>query len=71
MNDADCIERAVRLRQMMNEYLRNRTPQQRDRIMQIHLAQARGPLANALLLRQMANFMIRAKKAQREDPDDE
>jgi hypothetical protein len=71
MNDAGNTERAMRLRQKMNEYLRSRTPQERDRTMQIHLAQARGPVANALLLRQMTNFMLRIKKAQKKDSDDE
>ncbi len=64
MNDQESIERAVRLRRMMNEYLRNRTPQERDRTMQIHLAQARGSVANVLGLRQMTNFIMQMRRAQ-------
>jgi hypothetical protein len=37
---------------MMNERLRSMTPQERDRTMQIHLAQARGVVRNGDLLRQ-------------------
>ena len=65
-NDPDTIDRAVRLRQMTAEYLRSMTPQERDRLMQIHLAQARGPEANAMLLRRMTASMLRIKKAQQE-----
>lgn len=61
--DAATIERAMRLRRMMNEHLRNMSPQERDRSMQIHLAQARGPEANAFLLCEMTDVMLRIKKA--------
>ncbi len=64
--DADIIKRAMRLRRMTAEYLRAMTPQERDRMMQIHLAQARGPLANMMLLRRMTATMVRIKKAQQD-----
>ncbi len=64
MSDTDTIKRAERLRRMMNEYIRTMTPQERDRMMQVHLAQARGPVANARLLRAMTNFWLRVKKNQ-------
>ncbi len=69
--DQDMIKRATRLRQMMNEFLRKMTPQERDRKMQIHLAQARGSVANALGLRQMTNFMMQMKQAQMKGPSDD
>jgi len=53
------LERADRLRQLMNDAIRNLSPQERDRRMQIHLAQARGPLANAKLLCDATNLAIR------------
>ncbi|MHC4696093.1 MAG: hypothetical protein ACYTFA_05045 [Planctomycetota bacterium] len=62
MSDQENIERAVRLRRMMNEYLRNRTPQERDRIMQVYLAQARGPVRNVMLLCDMTGMLLRARK---------
>jgi hypothetical protein len=55
-------ERAVKLRQMTAEYLRNMTPQQRDRMMQVHLAQARGPIGNITLLRRLTASMLRIKR---------
>ncbi len=61
INDPDTIKRAYRVRELMNEYLCNRTPQERDRIMQIHLAQARGTAANAHLLCQAMDFGIRIR----------
>lgn len=51
-HDRANVERATRLCQMMNDRLRTMTPQERDRMMQIHLAQARGPVRNGDLLRQ-------------------
>ncbi len=63
--DDDTVKRAMRQCELMNEYLRTMTPQQRDRNMQVHLAQARGPVGNAILLRQMTGMMIRLKQAQR------
>lgn len=60
---SDTAERAVKLRKMTADYLRNVTPQERDRTMQAHLAQARGPVANITLLRKMTATMLRIKKA--------
>lgn len=62
----DATERAVRLRRMTAEYLRAMSPQERDRMMQVHLAQARGPAKNLELLRSMTAMMVRIRKAQRE-----
>ena len=64
--DPDTLERAVRLRRMTAEYLRAMSPQERDRMMQVHLAQARGPAKNLELLRSMTAMMVRIRKAQRE-----
>ncbi len=64
--DPDTLERAVRLRLMTAEYLRAMSPQERDRMMQVHLAQARGPAKNLELLRSMTAMMVRIRKAQRE-----
>ena len=57
-------ERAMQVRRIMNESLRQRTPQDRDRTMQVHMAQARGATANAFLLRCAMNFAIRLRKTQ-------
>ena len=57
------LDRAMHLRRMMNEFLRGRSPQERDRMIQSHLAQARGPVMNALLLRKTTNAMLLANAA--------
>ncbi len=64
--DPDTLERAVRLRRMTAEYLRAMSPQERDRMMQVHLAQARGPQKNLELLRRMTAMMVQIKKARQE-----
>ncbi len=64
--DPDTLERAVRLRRMTADYLRAMSPQERDRMMQVHLAQARGPAKNLELLRSMTAMMVRIKKARQE-----
>ena len=64
--DPDTLERALRLRRMTAEYLRAMSPQERDRMMQVHLAQARGPAKNLELLRSMTAMMVRIRKAQRQ-----
>lgn len=51
-DDPDTAKRATKLCEMMNDLLRKMTPQERDRTMQIHLAQARGVHRNGDLLRQ-------------------
>lgn len=68
--DPEDIERAGRVRELMNDYLRNMTPQERDRRMQIHLAQARGPVMNGYLLRKAMDFGLRIRAGRDvEDPD--
>ena len=64
------VEQEIRRRfallcRMTGDYLSNMSPQQRDRMMQVHLAQARGPVANITLLRQATAAMLRIKKAQK------
>lgn len=60
--EEETAERAARLRQMMNDYIRSMTPQERDRMMQVHLAQARGPMHNAKLLCQMTSILLLARQ---------
>ena len=62
MHHPDDIQRAIKLRKIMNDYIRNKTPQERDRMMQIHLAQARGTKMNAQLLRHSMNAMLQRKQ---------
>lgn len=62
-NDQGTSARAVQLRKMTRDMLANMTPQERDRMVQQHLAQARGPVRNAILLRQMTAMLLRARKA--------
>lgn len=57
--------RALRLRQLMNRAIADQTPQDRDRMMQVHLAQARGPEANAVALRRLMDFAIRLGRLRR------
>lgn len=59
--DPEAIERVLKLRAIMNDWLRRRSAQQRDRDMQVHLAEARGPIQNAFLLRHAYNFAIRLR----------
>jgi len=66
--DPEAMERVLKLRALMNDWLRKRTAQQRDREMQGHLAEARGPIQNALLLRHAYNFAIRLRSS-RTDPE--
>ncbi len=65
LNDPDTIERAMRLRRIMNEFVTTMTPQERDRVMQVHLAQARGPVRNAMLLCEMTAMLLRARQSAR------
>ena len=62
-NDNDTVERAMRLRRMIADRLKNMTPQEQDRLMQTYMAQARGPIGNAMVLRQMAAAIARAREA--------
>ena len=63
-SDKDAMARAMRVRELMNDVIRNTSAQERDRRMQVHLAQARGPVANAVLLRSSIALMLRMKGAQ-------
>lgn len=65
--DPEAMERVLKLRAMMNNWLRSRTAQQRDRDMQVHLAEARGPIQNAFLLRHAYNFAIRLRSIRLRD----
>jgi hypothetical protein len=57
MNDEerDIVRKFRQLCRMTDEYFNNMSPQDRDRMMQVHLAQARGPVRNGDLLRQAAD----------------
>ena len=66
IDDPDTQARAVRFRRMMNDFLANQTPQERDRMMQVHLAQARGPEGNAMALRRLMGFAIDIRKGRRD-----
>lgn len=72
IDDPETQTRAMRLRRMMQEFLVNQTPQERDRMMQGHLAQARGPEGNAAALRRLMEFAIKLRKSRenRERRDD-
>lgn len=59
MSTPDEVDRAVRLRKMTDELLNSMSPSQRDRMMQTHLAQARGARLNALLMRQVTDTLLR------------
>ncbi|MEE9294402.1 MAG: hypothetical protein V3W34_05480 [Phycisphaerae bacterium] len=62
-NDNDTVEQAMRLRRMIADRLKNMTPQEQDRLMQTYMAQARGPIGNAMVLRQMAAAIAGAREA--------
>jgi hypothetical protein len=47
---------------MKVQWLKTSTPQERDRVMQWHLAQARGPVRNARLMRRMTATLLRARQ---------
>ena len=64
VNDKETVARAEQLRRMMTDYLRNMSDAERDRMLQVHLAQARGGLLNAELMRRMTAFILRARAAQ-------
>jgi len=66
--DREAMERALKLRAIMNDFLNKRSAEQRDRDMQIYLAEARGPIQNAVLLRHAFNFAIRLR-ASRTNPE--
>ena len=62
-HDEETAERGARLIGMMNERLRSMTPQERDLTMRVHLAQARGPARNAMLLFDMTAMLLSARQA--------
>jgi len=66
MVDKATLQRALRLRDLMNGSLRNMTPQERDRRMQVFLAAARGPALNAKLLCDMTALLLRARQIQQQ-----
>ena len=65
--DPEAMVRVLKLRAIMNDWLRKRSAQQRDRDMQVHLAEARGPIQNAILLRHAYNFAIRLRSIKLRD----
>ena len=69
--DSATIARAMRLRRMTAEYIRDIKPQERDRLMQVYLAQARGAIKNVMLLRQMTATVLRIRKGRQAEPNDE
>lgn len=68
--DAATTARATRLREMIAKMIRTQSPQERDRMLQQHLAQARGRERNAMLLRQMTAFVLQLRAGRRKDPDE-
>ncbi len=62
LNDTDQGKRAERLWTLMDDYIKRMTPQQRDRILQVHLAQARGPVRNLRLLCDSTALLLRARR---------
>ncbi len=58
-------ERAKRLLESTAEALRTLTPQQRDRLMQLRLAEARGARVNGRLLFSMTGMLLRAERTAR------
>lgn len=60
--DEETLQRAMRVRHLMDDRLHTMTPQERDRLMQVHLAQARGPVRNATLLLEMTSMLLRARQ---------
>ncbi len=68
VNDPESLERAERQFRTIGEYLTHETPQERDRRLQVFLAQARGPLKNLRLLLESTAFLLRARRAM-QSPD--
>ena len=60
-NESTTADRAIRLRRIVADRLKRMSVQQRDRLMQTYIAQARGPVGNAEALRRMATTIIRAR----------
>lgn len=62
--------RAMQLRAMIAEMIRTQSPQERDRMLQQHLAQARGPQRNAMLLCQMTALILKLRAGRDEKRDE-
>ena len=73
INDPATLERVEKLRLLMNDYIRNQSAPHRDRILQVHLAQARGPGRNLRLLCETTAMLLRARQKMRktEEPSGE
>jgi|GEM_PF-2662492 len=56
--EEEIMRRFVLLCRMTDEHLSNMPPQDRDRMMQVHLAQARGATRNGDLLWQMTDAIL-------------
>lgn len=61
-NDAVTHERAACLNAVLNRAIRDLTPQERDRRLQSHFAQARGPLRNLQLMFETTTMILHARK---------
>ena len=61
--------RAAKLCEMMNDQIRNRTPAERDRLIQRFVAEAMTPAQKFRSLGIMMDFMISLRKARRENSD--
>jgi len=59
--------RAAKLCEMMNDQIRNRTPAERDRLIQRFIAEAMTPAEKFKALGVMMNFMIAVRKARRDN----
>ena len=55
-------QRGKLVMEVISEYFRTMTPQDKDRLMQLRLAEARGPLRNAKLLCEMTSLLLRARQ---------
>ena len=62
LEHADDTERASRVMDVIAEHFRGMTPQDKDRLMQLRLAEARGPVRNAKLLCEMTSLLLRARQ---------
>ena len=67
---SDAQERFHRLCQIMDEHLRTMSPQERDRMMQRHLAMAKTPEERFQALAELMDFTINLNQAQRGIRDD-
>ena len=60
--DQETMNRFRTICEMTDDRLRNMTSQERDRTMQLHFAQARGPTRNVMLLCEMTDMLLRARR---------